>query len=162
MVNEVETKFVYTIYIRTTPETLWRALTETAFIERYFGGGPKSRWQPGDPVLWKMDAGHDYQDWDQRVLKADPPRRLSYTWHNYQPEMRKYFGWSDEQLAEMRKERISKVTFEIEPAGEQVKLTLIHDDFAPGSEMLKGTREGWPMILSGLKTLLETEGALSR
>ena len=66
------------------------------------------------------------------------------------------FGWSDERLAELRKERRSKVTFEIEPAGPMVMLTVTHDDFEPDSEMLRGVSSGWPAILSSLKTLLET------
>ena len=152
------TDFVYVTYIRTTPERLWQALTETQFIRRYFGGGgPESDWQVGSKVLWKMDASDTTHDWDQRVLESEPYRRLAYTWHNYQPEMARMFGWTDEHLAELQKERISKVAFEIEPAGPVVKLTVIHDGFEPDSEMLKGVSEGWPMILSHLKTLLEVE-----
>jgi uncharacterized protein YndB with AHSA1/START domain/DNA-binding transcriptional ArsR family regulator len=152
-----QTEFVYVTYIKTTPEKLWTALTEPAFIRRYFGGGgPASDWRVGSPVMWRMSADDDLHDWDQRVLEAEPNRRLSYTWHNYQPEMAPMFGWSDERLAELRKERRSKVTFEIEPAGPMVMLTVTHDDFEPDSEMLRGVSSGWPAILSGLKTLLET------
>ena len=71
------------------------------------------------------------------------------------------FGWSDEQLAELRKEPISKVTFEIEPVGAAVKLTVRHDGFPPDSEMLKGVSQGWPVILSNLKSVLETDETLS-
>lgn len=156
-----QTEFLYVTYIRTTPEQLWRALTEPAFIRRYFGGGgPESAWQVGSPIQWKMSAADDDHDWDQQVLEADPYRKLSYSWHNYQPEMAALFGWSDDQLAELRKERRSKVTFEIEPAGAAVKLTVLHDDFEPGSEMLKGISQGWPMILSNLKSVLETDEVL--
>jgi uncharacterized protein YndB with AHSA1/START domain/DNA-binding transcriptional ArsR family regulator len=157
------TDFVYVTYIRTTPDELWRALTDPAFIRRYFGGGgPESDWQVGSSVRWRMHANDDLHDWGQRVLESDPPRRLAYTWHNYQPEMAKMFGWSDEKLAELQKERISKVSFEIQPAGPVTKLTVIHDDFEPDSEMLKGISEGWPMILSHLKSLLEVDEAVSR
>ena len=153
-----QTEFVYVTYIRTSPERLWQALTEPAFIRRYFeGGGPESDWQVGSPVRWKMGPDGDNHDWDQHVLEAEPGRRLSYTWHNYEPEMAQLFGWSDEKLAELRKEKRAKVTFEIEPVGPAVKLTVIHDDFEPDSEMLKGVREGWPAILSNLKSLLETD-----
>ena len=152
-----QTEFVYVTYIKTTPERLWAALTEPAFIRRYFGGGgPESDWKVGSPVRWSMGAEDDLHDWDQQVLEAEPHRRLSYTWHNYQPEMARMFGWSDERLAELRKERRSKVTFEIEPAGPMVMLTVTHDDFEPDSEMLRGVSSGWPAILSSLKTLLET------
>ena len=153
-----QTEFVYITYIRTTPEQLWRALTEPAFIRHYFeGGGPESDWQVGSPVRWKMNADDENHDWDQRVLVADPPHTLSYSWHNYEPEMAAIFGYSDVQLAELRKEPRSKVTFGIEPAGSVVKLTVRHDDFVPDSEMLKGISQGWPMILSRLKSMLETD-----
>jgi uncharacterized protein YndB with AHSA1/START domain len=71
------------------------------------------------------------------------------------------FGWSDEELAELQKEPISKVTFEIEPLLSAVKLTVVHDGFAPDSEMLMGISQGWPFILSNLKTLLESDETLS-
>jgi uncharacterized protein YndB with AHSA1/START domain/DNA-binding transcriptional ArsR family regulator len=152
-----QTEFVYVTYIRTTPEKLWRALTEPVFIRRYFqGGGPDSDWTVGSPIQWKMSADDESHDWDQHVLAAEPPRRLSYTWHNYQPEMAEMFGWSDQRLTELRQEKRSKMTFEIEPVGSAVKLTVTQDDFEPDSEMLKGISGGWPGILSNLKSLLET------
>jgi uncharacterized protein YndB with AHSA1/START domain/DNA-binding transcriptional ArsR family regulator len=154
--TEMSDDFVYVSYIRTTPEKLWQALTDPAFIRRYYGGGgPTSDWQVGSPVLWSM-GGEEPHDWDQHVLEADPPRRLSYTWHNYQPEMQEMFGWSDERLAELQQEKRSKVTFDIEPAGQAVKLTVTHDDFVPDSAMREGVSQGWPGILSNLKSLLET------
>jgi uncharacterized protein YndB with AHSA1/START domain/DNA-binding transcriptional ArsR family regulator len=158
-----QTEFVYVTYIETTPEELWRALTEPEFIRQYFEGtGPQSEWKVGSPVRWRMDPATDYQDWDQKVLVSEPNRRLAYTWHGYQPEMAELFGWSDEQFAELSKEKRSKVSFDIEPAGgSTVKLTVIHDDFEPDSEMLKGISQGWPAILSNLKTLLETGKVLS-
>lgn len=158
-----QTEFVYQTYIRTTPEKLWQALTEPAFITRYFdGGGPRSDFRKGSPIAWKMGPEDGPHDWGQRVLESEPHRKLSYTWHNYQPEMAEMFGWSDQTLAELQQEKISKVTFEIEEAGPNaVKLTVTHDDFEPGSEMLKGVREGWVGILSNLKSLLETGWTLS-
>jgi uncharacterized protein YndB with AHSA1/START domain len=83
-------------------------------------------------------------------------RLLSYRWHTFQPEHAERFGWSPEQLAEMRQEQLSTVTFEIEQVGDAVRLTVTHDDFEPGSEMLKRVSEGWPAVLSQLKTFLET------
>lgn len=162
-----DTEFVYVTYIRTTPEKLWQALTEPAFTRLYWGVGLKSDWRAGSPVRaqngtfsrdgWQPAKPDDeFRDWGQQVLESDPPRRLSYTWHTYQPDMAEMFGWSDEKLAELQKEKRSKVTFELEPEGDLVKLTLIHDDFEPGSEMLKGVRDGWPAIMSSLKSLLET------
>jgi uncharacterized protein YndB with AHSA1/START domain len=110
----------------------------------------------GSPVRWKMRPDGQFRDWNQVVLESEPSRRLSYTWHNYEPEMAELFGWSDEKLAELRKKPRSKVTFEIEPAGAAVKLTVTHDGFEPGSLMLEGISQGWPEILSNLKTRLET------
>lgn len=158
-----QTEFVYQTYIRTTPEKLWQALTEPAFIARYFdGGGPRSDFRKGSPITWKMGPDDGPHDWDQRVLESEPHRKLSYTWHNYQPEMAEMFGWSDEKLAELQQEKISKVTFEIEEMTvSAVKLTVIHDDFEPDSEMLQGVSEGWVGILSNLKSLLETGWTVS-
>ncbi|MCD2194191.1 metalloregulator ArsR/SmtB family transcription factor [Actinomycetospora endophytica] len=151
------TAFVYVSYIRTTPEKLWEALTTPAFVRRYFdGGGPDSDWAEGASVRWSM-GGEPAQDWGQHVLESDPPRRLAYTWHNYRPEMQEMFGWSDEKLAQLQQEPISRVAFEIEPVADgAVKLTVTHDGFVPGSEMLAGVSGGWPGILSNLKSLLET------
>jgi uncharacterized protein YndB with AHSA1/START domain/DNA-binding transcriptional ArsR family regulator len=157
-----QTEFVYVTYIKTTAERLWTALTDPAFIRRYWGGGgPESDWKVGSPVLWRMGPDDGPHDWDQQVLEAEHPRRLAYSWHSYQPEMAAMFGWSDEKLAELRKEKRSKVTFEIEPVGPMVMLTVTHDDFEPDSEMLRGVSSGWPAILSSLKSLLETGQELS-
>lgn len=155
-------EFVYVTYIQTTPEKLWQALTDPAFTVRYWGAELESDWQVGSPVLLRQKPFWDeYRDVDQVVLESDPYRRLSYRWHNYQPEFAEMFGWTDERLAELRKEQVSKVTFDIEPAGSAVKLTVIHDDFEPGSEMLDSVSQGWPQILSNLKSLLETGETLS-
>ena len=102
----------------------------------------------------------DFRDAEQVVLESEPYRRLSYRWHNYQREHAALFGWSEETFAELVKEPLSKVTFDLEPVGDTVKLTVTHDDFEPDSEMLKGVRDGWPTILSNLKTLLETSETL--
>jgi uncharacterized protein YndB with AHSA1/START domain len=148
-------EFHYVTYIDTTPEALWQALTDPAFTKRYWGAELKSDWEPGSPVLWR-EGGDEFHDWDQVVLEAKPYERLSYTWHNYQESFAEYFGWSAERLAELRQEKISKVTFEIEQADSAVKLTVLHDDFEGDTEMLQGISAGWPLILSKLKTLLET------
>lgn len=156
--SSTDPDFVYVSYIRTTPEKLWQALTDPAFIARYYGGGgPSSDWQVGSTVHWCMSPETGTHDWDQHVLEADPPRRLSYTWHDYQPEMATMFGWSDERLAELRREPRSTVTFDIEAVADgAVKLTVTHGGFVADSEMRRGVSGGWPVILSNLKTLLET------
>jgi uncharacterized protein YndB with AHSA1/START domain/DNA-binding transcriptional ArsR family regulator len=155
--------FVYTTYVRTTPEQLWQALTEPAFTRRYWGGvALESDWQVGSPVRMQNGPEQEFRDVGQQVLAAEPYRRLSYSWHTYQPEHASLFGWSDAEFAERVQEQRSKVTFEIEPAGSSVKLTVTHDGFEPGSPMMEavsGKRDfsgGWPQLLADLKTLLET------
>lgn len=153
-------EFVYVTYIQTTPEKLYRALTDWEFIKQYMGGwGPRSDWRPGSVVKWRMGPDGGFEDLGQSVLEAEPGKRLSYTWHTLQPMHRELFDTvSDEEFATAQKER-SKVTFDIEPAEEPsagVKLTITHDGFdSPDSKMLQGISGGWVMILSALKTLLE-------
>jgi uncharacterized protein YndB with AHSA1/START domain len=105
-----------------------------------------------------LKDGVTIADQAQVVLEADPYRRLSYTWHTFTPEWAASYGLSDEYLAKVAAERRSKVTFDIEPAGDQVKLTVVHDGFDPGSTVLEGISAGWPKLLSDLKTLLEQAG----
>ncbi|MBM0202155.1 metalloregulator ArsR/SmtB family transcription factor [Micromonospora sp. STR1s_5] len=156
--------FVYTTYVTTTARRLWSALTEPAFTRRYWGGvALVSDWQVGSPVLWQDAPDGEPRDLGQRVLVAEPYRRLSYSWHGFQAEHAAHFGWSAEELAARLGERRSKVTFEIEPhSGSTVRLTVIHEDFSPDSEMhraISGQLDGsggWPELLASLKTLLET------
>lgn len=154
-------EFVYVTYIETTPERLWQALTDPVFTSRYWGGGPSSDWHVGSPIRWQVRPGGEFEDLGQIVLESEPYRRLSYTWHNYQWVWSDMFGWTEEVFSELLKEKISKVTFEFEALGPVVKLTVIHDGFEAETEMLKGVRQGWPQILSNLKTLLETEETLA-
>ena len=150
-------EFVYTIYIRATPEQVWQGLTAPEFTRRYWGGvALVSDWRVGSPVLWQSSPDGEPQDWGQEVLAAEPYRRLSYSWHPYQREHAEMLGWTDEQLAEAVKEQRTRVTFELEPSGETVKLTIIHDAFEGETTMLKMVSVGWPALLSDLKTLLET------
>src|ERR1700759_2329940 len=74
-------EFVYTTYIKTTPERLWRALTEPAFTERYWATF-RTDWQPGSRMTWEM-AGTTIADPEQVVLEAEPFTRLAYTWHTF-------------------------------------------------------------------------------
>lgn len=87
-------------------------------------------------------------------------RRLSYTWHTFTPEWAAAYGISDEHLARVAAEPRSKVTFEIEQQGDYVRLTVVHDGFEPGSAVLPGVSQGWPLLMSSLKSLLETSDAL--
>jgi uncharacterized protein YndB with AHSA1/START domain/DNA-binding transcriptional ArsR family regulator len=150
-------EFVYVTYIRTTPEKLWRALTEPAFTRRYWGLEFESDWEKGSPLVW-TEFGVRISDPEQVVLASEPYRRLSYTWHTFTPEWgaalasRGMAHDIDTIAAEPR----SKVTFEIEEAGEAVKLTVVHDGFEPDSRVLPDISQGWPSLLSNLKTMLET------
>jgi DNA-binding transcriptional ArsR family regulator/uncharacterized protein YndB with AHSA1/START domain len=151
--------FVYSTYIRTTPERLWQALTEPAFTERYWGVAFETDWTTG-ATMTLSQFGVTIADPEQVVLESDPYRRLSYTWHTFTPEwnemLRERMGFSEELVDKLAAEPRSKVTFEIEDLGELVKLTVVHDDFEPGSVVLEEVSQGWPHILSNLKTLLET------
>jgi uncharacterized protein YndB with AHSA1/START domain/DNA-binding transcriptional ArsR family regulator len=157
-----DTEFLYSTYIKATPEQVWKALTDPAFTVRYWGAAVISDWKVGSPILWQEGNDTEPMDHDQVVLESDPFRRLAYTWHTYQPAHAKRFGWSEAQMAELLKEKRSRVSFDIEPIGSSVKLTVVHDKFEPGSEMLqavsgrKPESGGWPQLLANLKTLLET------
>ena len=150
-------EFVYTTFIRTTPEQLWRGLTDPAFTRRYWGLAFESDWKTGSPWTLLLDKDDvKIADPAQVVLESDPYRRLSYTWHTFTPEWAAAYDVSDEHLARVAGEPRSKVTFDLEPLGEMVKLTVVHDGFGPDSAVLPGISEGWPRLMSDLKTLLET------
>jgi uncharacterized protein YndB with AHSA1/START domain len=138
--------FVYVTYITTTPEKLWEALTDGEFTRRYWGGRRiESDWNVGSPIRHvRQDGGID---WQGEVLQSQRPKLLSYTFH---------MQISDEH----RGERASRVTFELQPLGSVVKLTLTHADFESGSATFETTRHGWPAIMSSLKSLLETGSPL--
>jgi uncharacterized protein YndB with AHSA1/START domain/DNA-binding transcriptional ArsR family regulator len=153
-------EFVYTTYIKTTPQQLWQALTDPAFTRRYWGTSFISDWEPGSPMAWEY-GGVTIADPAQVVLESEPYRRLAYTWQTITPEFAQVVGFSEEYLARLATERRSKVSFEIEPIGEGVKLTVVHDDFDEGSAVLESISSGWPLILASLKTLLETGESLA-
>ena len=148
-------EFVYTTYIRTTPERLWQALTDPAFTQRYWHTAIRTDWAAGSPMTWEI-AGAAVSDPGQVVLAAEPPRRLSYTWHTFTPEWAQANGISEEVRARIASEPRSAVTFTIEPAGEMVKLTVVHDCVEPGAALLGMISAGWPVVVASLKTLLET------
>ena len=148
-------EFVYTTYIRTTPEALWQALTEPAFTRRYWGVELTSDWQVGSVVAWQF-AGVTMADDESVVVESDPPRRLAYHWHPITPEFGRAIEASEEDVARLAAEPRSLVAFDLEQVGEMVKLRVTHGGFAEGSELLPGISEGWPAILASLKTLLET------
>lgn len=153
-------EFVYTTYIKTTPEELWRALTDPAFTRRYWGVALESDWQVGS-TLTREQHGVTIADPEQVVLEADPPRRLAYTFHTFTPEFGASVGFDDALLAAIAAEPRSKVTFEIEDQQPMVKLTVIHEAAEPDSTVLSMVSGGWPQVLAALKTLLETGRAPS-
>jgi uncharacterized protein YndB with AHSA1/START domain len=162
------TAFIYTIYIHATPEQVWRGLTEPDMTKRYWRhqkAGPKtfrSDWQKGS--TWDLehkDAGLAVSGPDQVILESDRYHRLSYTWHSFTPEWAAEVGMDEATAEAWRAEPRSKVTYDMQDIGRGVvKLTVTHDGFAPGSRVLEAISEGWPAVLSSLKTLLETGTAL--
>jgi DNA-binding transcriptional ArsR family regulator/uncharacterized protein YndB with AHSA1/START domain len=151
--------FVYTTYIQTTPERLWQALTEPAFTERYWAITFNSDWKTGSAMTWHT-RGLTIGDPEQVVVESEPYRRLSYAWHTFTPEWAESLDLTDDARERLAAEPRSKVTFEIEPLGEQVKLTVIHDDLLPGGMTGSLISQGWPRVLANLKTLLETGDTL--
>nr|WP_322748896.1 MULTISPECIES: SRPBCC domain-containing protein [unclassified Frankia] len=132
---------VFEIYIRTTPERLWEAITDPEIRSKYnFGARVISDWTPGS--RYEMSApGAPGPLGEGENLEIDPPRRLVQS---------ATMLWSDE----VKSEGTSRITWEIEPIGDSCRLTVTHDQLREGAnEELYG---GWPMILSGLKTWLET------
>ncbi|WP_410640472.1 ArsR/SmtB family transcription factor [Amycolatopsis sp. lyj-346] len=151
--------FAYTTYINTTPEKLWQALTDPAFTSRYWGVSFETDWKKGAPMTW-AESGAKTTDPEQVVLESEPFRRLSYTWHTFTAEWAKANGVDEETLSKLQGESRTKVTFTIEPHGEMVRLTVLHDGFDDGSTALEMCSQGWPALLSSLKTLLETGAPL--
>src|SRR4051794_13893822 len=155
--------FVYTTYIHTTAERLWDALTDPEFTQRYWGVTFETDWEPGSPMSWNMvGATIPVIDPEQVVLESDPPRRLSYTWHTFTPEIAAALDVPGDTQARIAAEQRSTVTFEIEELGEVMKLTVVHDGFETGSLMASLVTGGWPSVLANLKTLLETGETLPK
>jgi uncharacterized protein YndB with AHSA1/START domain/DNA-binding transcriptional ArsR family regulator len=134
--------FVSSIYIRATPEAIWRALTETDVTVRYYyGNAIESDWRPGS--AYRMTLAGDLQI-EGEIVEIDPPRRLVQSWHGV---------WDEGMAAEAP----SRVTWEIEETEPGIcRVTLRHDGLVAGSSTLEQVSGGWPYILSGMKTLLET------
>ncbi|EOD70379.1 ArsR/SmtB family transcription factor [Amycolatopsis vancoresmycina] len=148
-------EFAYTTYINTTPEKLWQALTDPAFTRQYWGVSFETDWAPGSSMTW-AESGAKTADPEQVVLESKPFHRLSYTWHTFTAEWADANGVDAETLAKLQRESRTKVTFTLEPQGGMVKLTVLHDGFDDDSTTLAMCSQGWPALLSSLKTLLET------
>jgi uncharacterized protein YndB with AHSA1/START domain len=135
-------KFIYVTYINTTPEKVWNALIDNEMIKQYWSRHKNvSDWKVGSTWL-HQDYDSGTIDIDGKVVEFEAPKRLVLTW-----------AGANEDL---RKEKPSRVTFEIEPFFDVARLTLTHHELETGSKMLEGITAGWPSVLSSLKTLLET------
>lgn len=147
-------EFVYTTYIRTTPERLWQAITDPTFSRRYMGHAMVSDFDKGSTYVWE-DSDLKIAHPEQIILESDPYRRLAFTFHTFVPELTN-LGLSEDIIEKAAAERRSKVSFDIESVDDgQVKLTVIHGDFGPDSTVRELISGGWPWKLSGLKTGLE-------
>jgi uncharacterized protein YndB with AHSA1/START domain len=139
-------EFVYTTYIETSAEKLWQALTDGDFTERYwFGHRAASDWKVGSAYTFTREDAHTI---DGKVLVSDPHKRLAYSWNS---------GCAEDA----KSERTSRVTFDLEPRGKVIKLTVTHDELDEGGKTLRDISGGWPMVIASLKSLLETGHVLT-
>ena len=137
-----QSSFVYVTYIRTSAETLWSALLKPEFTKQYwFGMQMVSDWKPG--ASWQLVFADGRIGDTGEVLEIEPPRRLVVRWHN-------------EFRPELKAEGPAQCTFELEPNGDVVKLTITHSSVKANSKVIAAVSGGWPKILANLKTLLET------
>jgi uncharacterized protein YndB with AHSA1/START domain len=137
-----ESRFIYATYIRTTPEKLWQALIDPEFTARYWcGTRHESDWKPGSS--WRIMIPDGRVADGGEVIESVPHKKLVLTWRN-------------EFKPELKAEGYSRLTYELEPVGQSMKLTVIHEMEAPNSKLIQAVSGGWPLILASLKSLLET------
>ena len=149
--------FVYATFIRTTPQKLWEALTSGDFSVKYwFGFRFEVEQKTGGSVRILPPKGmEEHGDHAGEVLACDPPRKLVYTWNpKDEPELAK------------KRDSLSRVTYELTPMGPLVKLRLIHENLLPediekNPSTFRGVNNGWPAVISSLKSLLETGEAIN-
>lgn len=135
-------EFIYEVSIKAPAERIWEALTNGEFTRQYFYATTvESDWEPGGAIEYVGENGTLAAQGE--VLECNPPTRLAFTWRAL---------W-DPGLA---REAASRVTFTIEPGAEVCKLRVVHDRFPPDSRVYDEVAGGWPAILSGLRSLLET------
>jgi uncharacterized protein YndB with AHSA1/START domain len=147
-ISNFKPSIVYTIYIASTPERIWEALTTTEFSRRYFFGlGVEVDLKVGGSFVVRAPDGSIHISGE--VIECDRPKKLTITWNVNWPGLVEKLG-------------VTLVNYEIEPAGAAVRLTLTESHDRPISDdILEGGRQGWPAILSSLKSLLETGEALA-
>ena len=147
-VEEANVEKVFEIYIRTTPEQLWRAITDPEVRALYqFGARVESSWTSGSSYQ-VTHQGATRSLIEGENLEVAPPRRLVQSYRAV---------WDDDIAAE----GTSRVTWEIEPVGGSCRLTVTHDDFDDDSKMFRMISKGWPAVLSSLKSFLETGNGLA-
>jgi len=140
----------YVTVIAASPKRVWEALTTPEFTRQYWHSTRvRSDWQQGSSIEFLVDAeeGGEAVGCQGEILVADYPRELSYTWR---------FPRNPAVADEVP----SRVTFLLEPLGEHTRLTITHDQFPDDSKMHGYVCDGWPLVLAGLKTLLETGKAV--
>ena len=141
-----KSEFVYTTYIKTTPEKLWDALTNPEFMKQYwFGMYCTSEWKSGSP--WQLRFSDGQIGDAGEIVESTPPKRLAIKWRN-------------EWKPELKAEGFSLCVFEIEPEDAAVKLTVTHGMEQSPSKTIEAVSGGWPKVLSNLKSLLETGQAV--
>lgn len=140
--SQEKTRFVYVTYIRSTPEKVFEAITRPEVTLRYWGHENVSDWKPGSD--WRHVRDNDQRSINivGKVVEVEAPTRLVITWA------------SPERAAEPN--AYSRVSFDIAVYEAMVRLTVTHDELETGSGMAKGIQQGWPIVLSSLKSLLET------
>jgi uncharacterized protein YndB with AHSA1/START domain len=136
-----KTEHVYVMYIAATQKRIFDAIVKPEFARQYWGHENVSDWKPGSSWEHRED-GTGRVRITGKVVECDPPKRLVMTWA------------SPAEASDP--DAYSRVTFELEAIDEMVKLTVTHDQLIPGSSMEKGVNQGWPRVLSSLKTFLET------
>jgi uncharacterized protein YndB with AHSA1/START domain len=142
------TQYVYVTYIATTPKKLWNALTAPGITTKYWQHVNVSDWKPGSNWEHRRGDREGPLYLVGKVIESSPPKRLVLTWAF--------------PADETREKKHSRVTIEIEPFRKVVRLTVTHDRLETGSEMLDGITDGWPKVLSSLKSLLETNRPLPK
>jgi uncharacterized protein YndB with AHSA1/START domain len=140
--SKEKTSFVYVTYIRSTPEKVFEAITRPEIARRYWGHENVSDWQPGSS--WAHVRANEQRTVNVlgKVVEVVPPTRLVITWASP--------AQADDPAS------YSRVRFDVEAYQEMVRLTVTHDELEAGSGMAKGIQQGWPIVLSSLKSLLET------
>ena len=146
MTDTPQSKFVYVTYIKTTADKLWEALTSREFMAQYWlGNQPEAEWRVGGS--WKIVRPNGEFTDTGEILEFEPKKRIVIKWRN-------------EFMPELKAEGFSVCTMEVEPAGkpgeESMKLTVTHTMERRDSKLIAAVGGGWPLILSNLKSVLET------